>query len=423
VEPMRGVDCSTRLTPSAAALLKAKGVAAVGRYLGYHTKPWSKTLAPDEVRVLHDAGLSIFSIWEANPTHAEYFSSARGVSDAQIACTEAKFIGQPRGSAIYFTVDCDARDIQPILEYFRGVHSAMHPDYKIGVYGPYHVLAALSESQAPPDFYYQTYAWSNGRLFPKANLYQYENDVNLFGLEVDKDALFSAIGAWPEVTIQRPQSRPTLHQGMSGQDVQDLQVDLLYLGYRIVGIPDGIFGPHTLLGVKSFQRDHGLPDTGVVDQATWHAIDSAILKPQKRPQTAVNARPSPVPPSPVPHPPPHEPQRPGRPETMDPISSRTEHPASSPQAHGPGTPPTSSGALQNLSQTKNIASLAVTLLGALKVCLDACGVHIISDQQVNDIANGAAAVFTIAGVLLSHNKPKASHRSQIDDKGLSQKPL
>jgi peptidoglycan hydrolase-like protein with peptidoglycan-binding domain len=380
--------------------------------LGYHTKQWSKTLAPDEVRVLHDAGLSIFSIWESNPTHAEYFSYARGVSDAQIACTEAKFIGQPKGSAIYFAVDCDTRDIHPMIEYFRGVHSAMHPDYKVGVYGSYHVLVALSESQTPPDFYYQTYAWSNGRLFPKANLYQYENDVSLFGLEVDKDALFSAIGAWPEVSIQRPQSRPALQQGMTGQDVQDLQVDLLYLGYRIVGTPDGIFGPHTLLGVKSFQRDHSLADTGVVDQATWHAIDSAILKPQKPGKASAST----VPPSPVPHPPPHETQRPGWPATEDPVSPRAERPASAPQSQDPGTPLTSRGALPNLRQTKNIASLAVTLLGALKVCLDACGLHVISDQQVNDIANGAAAVFTIAGVLLTHNKPKSSHLSQFDDK-------
>jgi peptidoglycan hydrolase-like protein with peptidoglycan-binding domain len=399
---MRGVDCATRVTPDVAAMLKAQGIQAVGRYLGYHTKRWSKTLTPDEVRAIHGAGLSIFSIWESNPTHTEYFSYSRGVSDAQIACTEAKFIGQPKGTAIYFTVDCDATEMKPILEYFCGVQSAMHPDYRIGAYGPYRVLVALAESATPPDFYYQTYAWSNGRLFHKVNLYQYENDVHLYGLDVDKDALFTRIGAWPEVSVERPSSHPTLQQGMCGQDVQDLQVDLLYLGYSIVGAADGIFGPHTLLGVKSFQRDHRLPDDGIVDDTTWHAIDSAVAVPR----VPVKPGPAPRPPKPVPRPPVHEAHPPKRPTTEEPVAASTDQSVNTSSASDATLATTWLDALKNLSQTKNIVSLTLTLLGALKIILEAFGLHVISDQQINDIANGAAAVCTIAGVLLSHNRPQ-----------------
>ena len=37
-------------------------------------------------------------------------------------------------------------------------------------------------------------------------------------------------------------------------------------------IPDGIYGRKTLEAVSTFQRLHGLPVTGVADQATWDAI-------------------------------------------------------------------------------------------------------------------------------------------------------
>ena len=37
-------------------------------------------------------------------------------------------------------------------------------------------------------------------------------------------------------------------------------------------IPDGIYGQQTVNAVSAFQRRHGLPVTGITDQATWEAI-------------------------------------------------------------------------------------------------------------------------------------------------------
>lgn len=37
-------------------------------------------------------------------------------------------------------------------------------------------------------------------------------------------------------------------------------------------IPDGIYGPQTMTAVSAFQRNHGLPTTGVVDNQTWDSI-------------------------------------------------------------------------------------------------------------------------------------------------------
>lgn len=37
-------------------------------------------------------------------------------------------------------------------------------------------------------------------------------------------------------------------------------------------VPDGIYGTQTTSAVAAFQRNHGIPSTGVTDQATWEAI-------------------------------------------------------------------------------------------------------------------------------------------------------
>lgn len=40
-------------------------------------------------------------------------------------------------------------------------------------------------------------------------------------------------------------------------------------------IPDGIYGPTTVRAVSVFQKNHGIPVTGITDQATWEAIWAA----------------------------------------------------------------------------------------------------------------------------------------------------
>ena len=39
-------------------------------------------------------------------------------------------------------------------------------------------------------------------------------------------------------------------------------------------IPDGTYGNETIIAVKAFQREYGLPDTGNTDSATWNRIVS-----------------------------------------------------------------------------------------------------------------------------------------------------
>lgn len=65
-----------------------------------------------------------------------------------------------------------------------------------------------------------------------------------------------------------------LRRGSIGEAVRDLQTALMALGYDVgrVTQADGKFGPATEAGVKAFQRDNGLQETG-----TWGTIESQAL--------------------------------------------------------------------------------------------------------------------------------------------------
>lgn len=61
-----------------------------------------------------------------------------------------------------------------------------------------------------------------------------------------------------------------------GQPIRSLQTMLRLIAENDPShpnlIPDGIYGPDTVKAVTYFQRNHGLPPTGVTDLDTWEAI-------------------------------------------------------------------------------------------------------------------------------------------------------
>ena len=198
-DDMEAMDCTTRLTAQSAETVKSAGIVAVGRYLGYKNHTWSKTLTPDELQAIHTAGLSVVLIWESDPTFAGYFSYAKGEADAKSAVEEAAYLGAPKDTVIYFTVDFDAQasNMAAIADYFHGVREGIG-QYLVGAYGSYSVMKALKSSAYPPDKYWQTYAWSGGQIFA-GNLYQYQNSVTIGGIPADRDKINTAPGAWPEI--------------------------------------------------------------------------------------------------------------------------------------------------------------------------------------------------------------------------------
>jgi len=127
-------------------LLKAKGVTAVGRY--YSSSAW-KRLTKTEAQALDAAGISIFVVFENSGD--PQLTSDSGLHDAQIALAQAKAVGQPHGSAIYFALEhlpngYTSQHIPKIEDYVRGLKNGLGDNYKIGIYSDGVICAALLDA-------------------------------------------------------------------------------------------------------------------------------------------------------------------------------------------------------------------------------------------------------------------------------------
>ncbi|MBX6353725.1 MAG: peptidoglycan-binding protein [Thermoflavifilum sp.] len=277
------VDCATRLTAEAARAFAEAGVQVVGRYLGN----WAKSLTPGEVQAIRQAGLDILSFWESNPTHPDYFTPEQAKSDAERAVASAKAIGQPPGSAIYFTVDFDAQDKDlPAIARYVDVLLDTVKEYAVGIYGPKRVVDYLAGRQRRPAYFAQTCAWSGGQLSDHADVYQYETDQRLAGIAVDLDLATADAGTWfvkretggmtsrsgspvPQISQHR-----TLYLDAVGEDVRLCQ-RLLYRAGQHPGPIDGAYGSGTMNAVRAFQAANRLTVDGICGPRTWAALESA----------------------------------------------------------------------------------------------------------------------------------------------------
>lgn len=61
--------------------------------------------------------------------------------------------------------------------------------------------------------------------------------------------------------------------------------------------------------------------------------------------------------------------------------------------------------IKYLLQNRRLSTIIVGLLGAVKIITSALGWNFITNQEVNDIANGVAALLTLITVVMSHEKP------------------
>jgi peptidoglycan hydrolase-like protein with peptidoglycan-binding domain len=95
-------------------------------------------------------------------------------------------------------------------------------------------------------------------------------------------ATFRAImnGSGDESTTPTPapapgvdQSTVLLRPGAQGPDVKRVQEALIWNDIRVPGGADGVFGSGTAAALRTFQTNRGLTVNGVVDRATWEALN------------------------------------------------------------------------------------------------------------------------------------------------------
>lgn len=168
---MTGFDTALQMTRHAQAL-RQHGFDFVMRYYSHNS---AKNLGPEEARALAAAGLRIGTVWESAGTHAGFFSRTQGQLDGAAALQQARTVGQPAGSAIYFAVDYDPSqaDIDgPVHDYFAGVAAGLGGAYRIGVYGSGLCCVSLLESKAAScSWLSQSTGFAGSKAFAAAQRY------------------------------------------------------------------------------------------------------------------------------------------------------------------------------------------------------------------------------------------------------------
>lgn len=151
-----------------------------------------KNLTRAEADAGAKAGLWWVVVWEAG--HGQTTPSAQWCAAESVK--QAKSVGVPAGRPIYFAVDFDAQSSQfNAIEDFLLEYAAHLSPYVAGMYGGEAVVTEMLD-RGVTDWAWQTYAWSDTRD-PRAKLWQYSNNVQLVGANVDLDRAYADdYGQW-----------------------------------------------------------------------------------------------------------------------------------------------------------------------------------------------------------------------------------
>jgi hypothetical protein len=231
-----------------ASELSAQNVKVVVRFFARKPQPGlrEKIMASDgnmidgvrEPTVLLRNGLSIISLYQYRNNLPEKFlkgledtGSARAevAADAKAALDQAKLVGQPEGSAIYFGVDFNVNRaaVNAVLEYFRVINQTVGSRYAIGVYGNGLVNRILREEKlvsynwiSASRSHEETVEFYNSGVW---HLFQNQVDRRWFaapgkcstGLDIDtnlQNPRVSNIGAWGAGEVDRSRNQKIFDQ-------------------------------------------------------------------------------------------------------------------------------------------------------------------------------------------------------------------
>jgi LysM repeat protein len=195
--------------------LKNAGFNKVMRYLSPNGQP--KTINGAELGSLHNAGMSVGFVYEWYAARAKE-GRAAGEYDGHIALQQANELGIPADVPLFAAVDYDApeSDQGAINDYIDGFSSVVGSRGR-AAYGGYWVIKRLFE-QGKIDFGWQTYAWSGGQWYEKAQLRQVLNGQTVGGGAVDFNESLGDV-VWepgntqaPAPTVPAPQPAGGTHQ-------------------------------------------------------------------------------------------------------------------------------------------------------------------------------------------------------------------
>lgn len=143
-------DGITEVTTARAQTLKANGYKAIGRYLVNVPGGLNKKIQPGELKMIFDAGLSVYPIYQTFGNKTSYLKYDQSVNDANESYEAAKEYGFNNNTTIYFAVDFDALGhniTDDIIPYFQGLNSEfikLGSPYRIGVCGARNICIQVS---------------------------------------------------------------------------------------------------------------------------------------------------------------------------------------------------------------------------------------------------------------------------------------
>lgn len=262
-----GIDFSWA-RPGAAAIKRA-GKAFVLRYL--NDVSGGKGISVTEFNEYQKAGIAVAFIWEGSGSEARG-GPAAGTRAAKSAAALLKAQKFPANSVVYYAIDYNAHgaaEMAQLTGFFKGINS-VRGITTTGVYGG---LVAIQFAQANKlaDWFWQTYAWSAGRVAARINLYQYLNGQTINGGAVDLVRSltdnFGQIGDGraPSHPIQ-PGGGATLGRNITSTPTATIQKLANAFGYHLV--IDGIYGPNTTAVIQAIQDTHKLVVDGIVGVKT-----------------------------------------------------------------------------------------------------------------------------------------------------------
>ncbi|HZT89759.1 MAG TPA: glycoside hydrolase domain-containing protein [Stellaceae bacterium] len=176
---MRGVDLANDASDVLNELQTSR-LNFVARYYRHPTSRWP-ALSRGEAQRLSSLGVNIVALWEWHSADPAYFSYGSGYADAVMASDQARRVGQPKDTAIYFAVDFNARGpaLDAVRQYFRGVAAGLaaagggRPLYRAGVYGSGAVCDAVKRSGlAQYSWLSNSSAWSGSLGYNAWNIRQ-----------------------------------------------------------------------------------------------------------------------------------------------------------------------------------------------------------------------------------------------------------
>ncbi len=187
------IDYAGGYSSAAPVRLRRAGVGIAARYVG--GSAW-KSLTRSEANALRKQGIDIISIYEPKSAGWMLGGYKAGVKAAKIARAATVKCGGPKDALIYFACDVDTHNYAAVNACLRGAASVIGKK-RVGIYGSYYVCnSALKGGYAAKAW--QTIAWSNRKVLPRAAFYQTAPKVHgNLGLDYDSNfARTEDMGQW-----------------------------------------------------------------------------------------------------------------------------------------------------------------------------------------------------------------------------------